>query len=346
MTKPTPIIDMTGQHEEAIERRATNLGRDKLRRRVFNEIYGRTRKMRSVKEIATAMGIADENSNFQRVRNALDRLANHHLIAKSDNNGHSKDGSRYVYGKEPSVNGYKDKIIRFADNPQAAKAIPTKRRPIVQRTTTVKKVAKQTLRKQKHLNVLYLTANPDPKNPLQVDLEYKMVQQGIRGSRFRDNITLYPQPAADLNSLLQGLNDHRPQIIHFSGHGNEYAIATDAGKLGKPTAQLLSFNLLSKALAATDSQPDVIILNSCKSSAAKKTLLTKVKIIITMRESVSDIAAANFAQTFYAAIASGQSVKSAFEQGKVAVENASISDADVPEIHCANSIDPARIVLT
>lgn len=143
----------------------------------------------------------------------------------------------------------------------------------------------------------------------------------------------------------RGLNDHRPQIVHFSGHGNEDEIAADTGKLGPSTVQTLPFDLLAKALAATDNPPDVIVLNSCKSSAAKKTLLATVKIIIAMKESVSDIAAANFAQNFYAAIASGQSVKAGFEQGKVAVEATSISEADTPELHCASGVNPTSIIL-
>ena len=47
----------------------------------------------------------------------------------------------------------------------------------------------------------------------------------------------------------------------------------------------------------------------------------------------------------YAAIASGQSIKSAFAQGKVAVENASISEADTPELFWPDDINPAKVIL-
>jgi hypothetical protein len=64
-----------------------------------------------------------------------------------------------------------------------------------------------------------------------------------------------------------------------------------------------------------------------------------------MRNSVSDVAATAFAIKFYAALASGQSVRAAFEQGKVAVEAVSISEADTPELLHAPGIKPDKIVL-
>jgi hypothetical protein len=65
-----------------------------------------------------------------------------------------------------------------------------------------------------------------------------------------------------------------------------------------------------------------------------------------MGDSISDLAASAFAAKFYAALAAGQSVKSAFAQGKVAVEQVSLNEADTPELFAAQGVDPARIVLT
>jgi hypothetical protein len=65
-----------------------------------------------------------------------------------------------------------------------------------------------------------------------------------------------------------------------------------------------------------------------------------------MRAPVTDIAATAFATRFYAAVASGQSVKAAFAQGKVAVEAVSINEADTPELFHTSAINPAKIILT
>jgi len=346
MSERTSVVNISGDHEETIVQLARHLGSSQIRRKIFNAIYGRGSKARSKKQIMGAARIPIKGTNSQQAQNELDHLSKHHLIVRIENAGSVNDGSRYLYQKDPTVRANKERIIRLAHDRKAADRVPTKRRPVVRGNVSVRRATRQALKKQKHLTVLYLVANPDETSPLRLDAEVRRVQEAVRGSEFRDNITIQYKPAADLNSLIDGLNDHRPQIVHFSGHGYDGGIATDAGKVGKPKVRTLSFELLAKALTATDSPPKIVVLISCNSSSARKSLLPAAKIVISMRSSVTDIAATAFAPRFYAAIASGQSVKAAFAQGKVAVEAASIREADTPELLHIPEINPAKIFLT
>jgi hypothetical protein len=61
-----------------------------------------------------------------------------------------------------------------------------------------------------------------------------------------------------------------------------------------------------------------------------------------MKTSISDIAAVAFAPRFYAAVASGQPINSAFRQGAVAVERASISEADTPELFSPANVNSTK----
>jgi hypothetical protein len=194
------------------------------------------------------------------------------------------------------------------------------------------------------LDVLYLTANP--RGDLRVEAEVNQVQQEVRGSKLRDNIDVHYRPAANLDSLIQGLNDHTPAVIHFSGHGNESGVGTDDAKSARPAGKLVTFELLAKAIAATDTPPQVIVLNSCKSAGAKRSFFPPAKAIVAMGDSIGDLAATAFAAKFYAAIAAGQSLHSAFAQGKVAVEAVSIDEADTPELFLAQNVNPKKIILT
>lgn len=346
MGKLTHIVNPSGDFEENVERLAKHLGKAKIRRQIFNVVYGRARRLRSKKELMKDAGISDEDTKSQQVQNELDHLSRHHLIDKHENDGITDDGAVFVYGKNDFVRSNRAEIVRRADDPRSLRSIATKRRPVVGNGNQTSRAIESDLKKRNRLNVLYLTASPIPASHLRVDAEMRGVQETIRASKFRDNVSLEYRPAADLDSLINGLNDHRPQIVHFSGHGNDNEIATDTGKSSGHSVSTLSYNLLAKALAATDNPPEVIVLNSCKSSAAIRALLSSVKIVISMKSSISDIAASAFAIQFYAAIAAGQSVKSAFEQGKVAVESVSIDDADTPEINCGSHIDPSRLILT
>jgi hypothetical protein len=206
-------------------------------------------------------------------------------------------------------------------------------------------VKQRSLKRKRPLNVLYLTADPDKKRSLRVDAEMRRVKEAIRASEYRDNISIEYSSAAGIRTLLNGLNDFHPQIVHFSGHGDARGVSMDNGRPNRPAEDSLPFSLLAKALKATDFPPRIVVLNSCHSSGARRSLLRLGLIVVSMKVSISDLAAFAFAPRFYAAIAAGQSLKSAFLQGKVAVEAASISEADTPQLFHNDDVDPAKIVL-
>lgn len=345
MGERTSVVDLSGNHEESILQWAKHLGTSKIRRKLFDAVYGRGERPRSKKELMQAAGI--KVTDAQQAQNEIEHLSKHHLIVRVENDGLVKDQSRYLYKKDPSVRANRLKIVRYAENPKAASNVPTKRHPFMRGAPSTRAyITRQVLRQKKRLDVLYLTSNPDETNSLRVDAEVRQVQEAIRGSKFRDNIAIHYRPAADLDSVIDGLNDHRPRIVHFSGHGDVGGIAFDHREIASRPAKIVTFDLLAKALAATDSPPDVIVLNACESTGAKRAFLPPAKAIIVMRESVSDQAAAAFATKFYAAIAGGQSVSAAFQQGKFAVEVVSIDEVNTPDLIVAKDVNPAKLILT
>ena len=251
----TSIVDMSGNHEENIQRWAKDLGTAKIRRKLFNEVYGRVSKPRSKKQLMTAAAIPVKNT--QQAQNEIEHLWNKNLIERIDNNSSVDDGSRYLYGKDPHVRHLKDHIIRAADDRKFANSIPTKRNPIVRGTSVTRVVVtRQVLKKKKPLDVLYLMANPDKDNALRVEVEMRQVLEAVRGSRLRDNVNVHQSPAADLDSIINGLNDHTPRIVHFSGHGYSGGIAVDHAQVQRPRGKVVTFDLLGKALESVDSPPE------------------------------------------------------------------------------------------
>ena len=341
MAGRTPVVDWSGNYEENCIQLAKHLGKNKIRRMLFDEIYGRVSKPRSRKQMAAAANL--KAGDGQQAQNELDHLAKYGLIQQIKNEGSVfvDDGSRWLYLKDENVRAHRARILKYADNPEEAKEVPTKRRP---KGSTTRAVTRRDLKTKKHLSVLYLTANP--KGDLRVEPEVNQVQAAVRGSKFRDNIDIQYRPAADLDSLIEGLNDHAPAIVHFSGHGNEKGVGTDDAKAARPAGKLVTFELLAKAIDATDTPPQVIVLNSCKSAGAKKSFFPPAKAIVAMGDSIGDLAAIAFAAKFYAAIAAGQSLHSAFAQGKVAVEAVSIDQAATPELILAENVNPKKMILT
>lgn len=74
-------------------------------------------------------------------------------------------------------------------------------------------------------------------------------------------------------------------------------------------------------------------------------LLRTVATVIAMSKSITDLAAVTFAARFYAAIASAQSVATAVEQARTAMQMASLEDSHLPEIRTREDVDPTSLVL-
>lgn len=209
------------------------------------------------------------------------------------------------------------------------------------------------------LRVLYLTANPEAiettvTHPdgsvetngvwLRVDYEVRQVRDLLKKSKYRDLVEVEHLPAATSMDLLEGLNEHRPHVVHFSGHANSIGLHMENDD-GTTIGDDLNFNLLARMLGATDSPPKLLVLNACESLAGADELLQTVPTVIAMSDEINDASAVVFAARFYSAIASAQSVASALDQAKVAMEAASLEGAHLPEARNRDDVNLAKLIL-
>jgi len=347
VSKPTDTINLTGNYEASLAQLGKQLGADKIRRMVFKNMYGRHKRPRSKKEIAQSIGI--DGSKLQQVQNALTYLEKYHFIEKIANIGRVGDGSRVLYQKIESLRGHVSEIEKLADDKTRREKLIAQIRNVETTVSPRKRATKTKLKKKKTLTVLFLTSNPDPSSNLRTDVEFARVQRAIRASRYRENVKLEHRPAADIQTILDGMNELRPEVVHFSGHGNTEGVIFDDNSIPEyETDEPEDFStrgdyeLIAKALSSTDFAPKLLILNSCLSSFGARILSEHVEFVVTMDLPISDIAASVFSPQLYSALASGQSLKSAFSQAVLAVEMAVIEDVDIPSL--TGSRDPAGAI--
>jgi hypothetical protein len=117
----------------------------------------------------------------------------------------------------------------------------------------------------------------DPDTNLRVDAEVRQVREAVKKSLHRDLVDIDHRPAATPEDLLEGINEVRPHVVHFSGHGGGAAVLFDDGQVDNPQGRTVPFDLLARALVATDTPPTLLVLNACDTIDGADALLNAVQ---------------------------------------------------------------------
>jgi hypothetical protein len=202
------------------------------------------------------------------------------------------------------------------------------------------------LRAPKHekLRVLLLGASAD--GGLRVGREQKRIQAAVQAALHRDQIELDVRPAATTGDLLDGITRFRPHVVHFSGHSNESLIELEDDIDEPHQGVVVTARAFARAVGATDDPPLLVLLNSCQSAGQIDDLVDAVvPFAIGMSDEIDDGDAITYAAQFYAAVANGQSIRSAHLSGQAALELAGLAGAELPTLAWSHDVDPAMAVL-
>lgn len=198
--------------------------------------------------------------------------------------------------------------------------------------------------KAEKLRVLLLGASS--RGGLRVGREQKRIRLAVESALHRDLVELDVRPAATAQDLLDGITKFRPHVVHFSGHSNEGLIEFEKEKDERHEGVIVSAQAFARAVEATDDPPLLVLLNSCHSASQIDGLVEKVApFAIGMSDSIGDNDAINYAAQFYAAVANGQSIRSAHLSAQAALELAGLEGADLPTLAWAQDTDPAAAIL-
>lgn len=177
------------------------------------------------------------------------------------------------------------------------------------------------------ITALFLGANPMETSRLRLDAEVRAITEKIRLSEFRDAVELVSRWAVRTTDLLQHLNEHKPTIVHFSGHGGEDGTICFEGAAGE--AKGVTADAIAATLATACDDLRVVIFNACFSALQAEAAIRHVPAAIGMEDSIDDAAAALFSSQFYSAIGFGRSVQVAFDQARAALLVEGLEDANI-----------------
>ncbi len=130
--------------------------------------------------------------------------------------------------------------------------------------------------------------------------------------------------------ISQAMLDINPQIVHFSGHGN------DEGALCVETVtghtQPISAEALAGLFENFADQLNCVILNACYSAVQAKAIARHIPYVIGMSREVADLAAISFSIGFYQALGAGRSIEQAFNLGVALIRMQGIPDHLIPQM--------------
>lgn len=193
------------------------------------------------------------------------------------------------------------------------------------------------------ITVLLVAANPLDTARLRLDEEVREVTERVRASRYRDSVDLRSVWAARPLDLLQALNEHRPHIVHFSGHGERDGdlVFQDADGNTKPVTP----DAIATTVATAGDSVRLAVFNACFSAEQAEAVVSHVPVAIGMGRPIGDTAARVFSGAFYNAIGFGFSVRRAFDKGVAALKLEGIPEEDTPQLVAADDVDPDAVVL-
>lgn len=192
--------------------------------------------------------------------------------------------------------------------------------------------------------ILFLAANPSATPRQSLDDEAREIDTKIRAAKHRDAFNLITQWAVRPDDLLDAFNRYHPQVVHFSGRGNDQSELLLSGRDGQP--QPVAKSALADLFRVLGQSVRVVVLNFGDSRPLAAAIAEHVDCVVGMRRAISDRALRYFAAAFYRALAFGRSVDNAFEQGRASLGVEGTGESDAPELLVRAGVDPAAVVLT
>ncbi|MBW4430686.1 MAG: CHAT domain-containing protein [Pelatocladus maniniholoensis HA4357-MV3] len=182
--------------------------------------------------------------------------------------------------------------------------------------------------------ILILSANPVNTSKLRLDEEVREIQSALERSRHREEFELIPRLAVRIDDLRRALLDHSPQVVHFSGHGDEtdgIALEDNSGH-----AQLVSTESLSNLFKLFKDTVECVLLNACYSETQAEAIYQHINCVIGMKRAITDIAAIHFSKAFYDTLGAGRSYEEAFDFGCNNIDLNSIPESLTPKSRIRN----------
>ncbi|WNG45288.1 CHAT domain-containing protein [Archangium minus] len=167
------------------------------------------------------------------------------------------------------------------------------------------------------VSVLVLAANPHVyERPLDLERELRDLKEVLHGVRYRDAVTVEVGHAVRVDDLVHLLREHKPDIVHFCGHGSPNGVQLRAED-GRDATEVSGDSL---ARVFQDRGVTLLVLNACFSGHQASVLSKVVQCVVGTTDAVGDDDSRRFSKTFFKTLGNGHTVEEAFRDGRDVVD--------------------------
>jgi hypothetical protein len=198
--------------------------------------------------------------------------------------------------------------------------------------------------RERPVTVLFWAANPVDTAQLRLDEEVRTIDERLRASEHRDRFDLRTQLAVRYSDLSEGLLRYRPEIVHFSGHGDPGGLLLFEGDDGN--SHTVTVDALADLFRLAGDEVRCAVFNACYSTDQAAAVAENVDCVVGTTRAIEDRSALAFAAGFYRALGYGRSVQSAFDLGRNEIDISGFSDDDVPRLHTKQGIEASNVRFT
>ena len=135
------------------------------------------------------------------------------------------------------------------------------------------------------IKILFLAANPADRVQLKLDAEMRDIDLALQQTAFRDRFDITGHGAVRAADLQGYLLRHKPDIVHFSGHGDpssEIVLEDSSGK-----SHPVSVRALSQLFSVLKDDIRCVVLNACYSEQQAKAIAEHIDCVIGMSKTIT-----------------------------------------------------------
>jgi hypothetical protein len=156
------------------------------------------------------------------------------------------------------------------------------------------------------------------------------IQERLRGTKQGAEFIIKTAEAVRYEDLRGKILEHNPNIVHFSGWGEENSGLCLEDKSG--AVKRVGAKPLTKLFKLFAGSVECVVLNASYSTIQAEAIAEHIPFAIGMEKAIGEKAAIEFSSAFYEALGEGRDYQFAYDYACTAIELAGIAESDTPQL--------------